>query len=268
MEKERKVAIVAGGASTVGKAIALQLAKDGFAVCILDTDEENGERAAKSIDAITAAKFISYDIANSPVEAPKAMEEAYKAFGRIDVLVNAAEVLGRCQAEKITSEAFDNVININAKGTLFTAIAASAYMKKNETGGNILNISSILGRIAIGEHALFSASKGAVISMTRELAVDLAPYKIKVNSLAVWAVDTPEMSVELDASGMRERILSTMLLDRMITPEDVSELVSFLVSDDSFSIHGFDLALDGGMPIFRAKPQYSYFTPEGKNYAN
>lgn len=268
MDQERKVAVVTGGAGTLGGEIALRLAADGYAVCVLDSDAAAGEAAAKAVDAVTKGIFIKYEIANSPAEAPKVMEEAYQALGRIDVLVNAAEVPGKCPAEEITPEAFDLVMNINAKGTLFTAIAAAAYMKKNEDGGSIVNISSIQGRIAMGEHALYSASKGAVIALTRELAVDLSPYKIKCNALATWAVDTPEMAEELDAPGMREQILSAMLLDRLINPEDVSEMVSFLVSEDSYCINGFDMALDAGMTTFRIRPEFSYFEAEGKDYYN
>jgi NAD(P)-dependent dehydrogenase (short-subunit alcohol dehydrogenase family) len=267
MDQERKVAVVTGGASALGREIALRLAADGYAVCVLDSDAGKGNETVKAVDAVTKGIFVEYDAARHQ-DAPEAMETAYKALGRIDVLVNAAEVLGKCPAEEVTSEAFDHVMNVNVKSTLFTAIAAAAFMKKNESGGCIVNISSIQGRIAIGEHVLYSASKGAVIAMTRELAVDLSPYNIKCNSLATWAVDTPETLEELDDPEMREQVLSSMLLDRLIKPEDVSEVVSFLVSENSYCINGFDLALDAGMTTFRIRPEFSYFEAEGKNYYN
>ncbi|MFZ5975994.1 MAG: SDR family NAD(P)-dependent oxidoreductase [Bacillota bacterium] len=266
MNQERKVAVVTGGATTLGREIALRLSADGFAVCILDSDAEKGNDAVKAVDEVTKGVFVQYDPARHQ-DAAGAMEMAYKAFGRIDALVNAAEVPGKCPAEEVTSEAFDHVMNVNVKGALFAAIAAAAYMKKNENGGCIVNISSIQGRIAIGEHVLYSASKGAVIAMTRELAVDLSPYNIKCNSLAIWAVDTPE-AAELDDPEMRQQVLDTMLLDRLIKPGDVSEVVSFLVSQDSYCINGFDLALDAGMTTFRIRPEFSYFDEKGKNYYN
>lgn len=265
MDQERKVAVVTGGASTLGREIALRLAADGYAVCVLDSDDGRGKQAAKAVDAVTKGIYVPYDAADHK-DAAVAMEAAYKALGRIDALVNAAEVPGKCPAEEVTSEAFDRVMNVNVKGALFAAIAAASFMKKNESGGYIVNISSIQGRIAIGDHVLYSASKAAAAAMTRELAVDLSAYNIKCTSLATWAVDTPEMAEELEE--MRDQVLDSMLLDRLISPEDVSELVSFLVSDDSYCINGFDLPLDAGMTTFRIRPEFSYFDEAGKNYYN
>ena len=265
MDHERKVAVVTGGAGTIGKEIVLRLASDGFAVCVLDADEVRGRETADAADALTKGAYFGYDAARWQ-DAASAMDAVYRAFGRIDVLVNAAEVPGKCPAEEVTSEAFDRVMNVNVKGALFAAVAAASYMKRNEKGGCIVNISSIQGRIAIGEQVLYSASKAAVIAMTRELAVDLSPYNIKCNSLATWAVDTPETAEE--SGEMRDQVLSSMLLDRLIRPEEVSELVSFLVSDDSYCINGFDMPLDAGMTTFRLRPEHSYFDDEGKNYYN
>lgn len=264
MEKEKKAVVVTGGASTIGKAIALQLVSDGYAVCIMDKDATAGEAAAKAVGAV----FVRYDVANSAAEAPAAMEAAYKALGRIDALVNAADARYTSPVFEITPEAFDRVMDVNVKGVLFTSIAAAEYLRRNENGGNIVNVSSIQGRIAVGDHAVYSASKGAVMALTRELAVDLSPLKIKCNSLATWALDTPEMAAEYDRPGVREQVLSTLLLDRLISPEDVSELVSFLVSDDSYCINGFDMPLDAGMTTFRDRPVFSGFAAEGKNYYN
>lgn len=268
MDQEKKVAVVTGGVSTIGEAISLQLAKDGFIVCVLDDDAKKGEELVVKIKEISEGAFFQFDKMDSPNDAPKAMEQVYKKYGRIDALVNAAEMQFKCPALDIKSEMFDKVLNANTKCCLFSSIAAATYMKENEEGGNIVNLTSILDRIAIGEHALFGASKAAIAALTKELAVDLSPYKIKVNALASWAVDTPEFAAELTEPGEREKIMSTLLLDRMLTPEDVSELVSFLVSEDSYCLNGFDMALDAGMTTFRIRPEHSYFDEAGKNYYN
>lgn len=248
MGNDKKVAVVTGGASVQGRDIAARLASDGYAVAVLDSDARGGKAVAEAVGGV----FVEHDIRDFK-SAPQAMRQVADALGGINVMVNCAAVCPNGTAENITPELWDEVMDINLKGMFFAIQAAVPYMKKNADGGNIINISSILARIAVGDRLLFSASKAAVSAMSRELATDLWRYGIKCNTVAPWDVFEPG-DPRLQDENFKKQQVGYVLTDRVMEPKDVSEVVSFLASDGAYCINAFEMPVDSGFNIVREKP--------------
>ncbi len=253
MGKEKKVAVITGGATIQGKDVALRLANDGYAIAVLDSDTVLGQEVANSVNGI----YVEFDVAKFN-DAPLAMSKVVEQLGSINTMVNCAQVCPTGASEDITVSDWDKAMDTNLKGMFFAIMAAVPFMKKNQDGGNIINISSMRGRQATGDHLLFSASKAAVSAMSRELATDLWRYGIKCNTVAPWDViakDDPRMK---DAGFASEQI-GYLLTDRTIEPKDVSEVVSFLASDAAYCINAFEVPIDAGANFLREKPVESSY---------
>lgn len=257
-----KVAVVTGGAGGIGSSIALQLANDGLAVAIIDIDKKGADVAAK-IDGITKGLFVEQDISDYAA-LPAVMDKIAAELGGIDVLVNCAGIMGGAPMEEVVPADFDKFFNVNVKGTFFVTQAAVKYLKEKK--GNVLNIACARAHIATGEHAVYAAGAAAIVSMSREMAVDLSVYGIHVNSLSPWVTETPALGDKAKDPAWREHKISTTLMEDLIQPEDIAELASFLVSDDAYSIDAFDMIVDAGMINHRDHPTHSWFDPEGAEY--
>lgn len=243
----QRVALVTGATSGIGRACALRLAADGFAVVV---GGRSAERAAEVVDEITAgggtATTALGDVAE-PDYGDAAVAATVAAHGRLDVLVNAAGVITRSDAEGTTDDEWHRVMSTNVDG-LFRASRAALPAIRAAGGGTIVNISSTNGLFGGAGLAAYCASKGAVTNLTRAMALDHAAEGIRVNAVCPGAVDTRMLYSE--GSGTVEEVRAKNLPDipegRIPDGSEVAELVAFLADDRSRHITGANISIDGG----------------------
>ncbi len=245
---KNKVAIITGARRGMGRTHAIILAKAGAKVVVSDISLEDCEKVVAEIEKEGGeALAIKCDVSKKK-EVDEMIEKTIKKFGKVDILVNNA---GICQFKpflELTEEEWDRTLDINLKGYFLCAQAAAKEMVKQKSGV-IINIASIaMGQVGVGFATLahYCASKGGIVAMTETLALELAPYNIRVNAVAPGLIDTPMVdSVKQDPKAM-EGILGRVPLRRAGEPEEVSNLVLFLASDESSYITGSTVAVDGG----------------------
>jgi 3-oxoacyl-[acyl-carrier protein] reductase len=239
-----RVAIVTGGARGIGKAIAFAFLREGAKVAVIDSDKERLEILKKEIDIKNReVMVIPCDITKSS-EVNGMVDQVRKGFGRIDILVNNAGIIRRGTIETVTEEDWDQVIEVNLKGT-FNCCKAVARIMKQQGYGKIINVSSIAGKMGdITSAPGYGPSKAGVDALTKTLARQLAPYGINVNGVAPHAIET-EMSAQW-SEERRKEIIASIPLGRLGKPEDVANAVLFLASDEASFITGEILDVNGG----------------------
>jgi len=247
MSLQGQVALVTGGASGIGEAIAKRLAAEGAHVCIADVDAIGGRRVLSEIEAVKgSAIFVEADI-SEPEGADLALEAPLAKWGRLDLLVNNA---GVAYAHGVSSwddsdATWDRILAVNLKGHFLCARRAVPELLK--TGGNIVNIASVAGEITCaGVH--YSASKGGAVSFTKALAAELAPHGVRVNAIGPGLMRTPmSMAGSEEENEARLRDFESRIpMGRAGLPEDIAGVVVFLASADAAYITGQHLCVDGG----------------------
>jgi NAD(P)-dependent dehydrogenase (short-subunit alcohol dehydrogenase family) len=249
---DERVAVVTGAASGIGREIALTFARAGAGVACIDVDRGGGERTAGEIEAAGGdALFAACDVSDQGrVEA--AFAEVDRRFGRVDVLVNDAFVPSHTRPQEIQLEEWGRVLAVNVTGYMLCAQAAGRRMIERGAGGSIVNLSSIAGSAALGRgNFAYSISKGAIDSLTRELAIEWAPFGIRVNAIKPCQVLTPGLQALIDDPKFdSETLLATWLrgipLGRLARPEDIAAAALYLASDASSMVTGALLPVDGG----------------------
>ena len=242
-----KVALVTGGGSGKGRAVAVAFAREGAKVVLCGRrDSEGAETVSMIKDAGGEGQFVRTDISKADdVEALVA--HTVGAYGRLDVAFNKAGVgEGSPPLAELTEDKFEYNMNINIRGTFLCLKYEIAQMMKQGGGGSIINNASIQSHMALGASAHYTASKHAVLGYTRAAAVDYAPHGIRVNAIAPGIVLTPMMEgfdpEAPEVAGMMARIPA----GRVAVPEDIVGPVLFLASDMSAYVYGASLAVDGG----------------------
>lgn len=242
-----RVALVTGASSGIGRACALRLATDGFAVVV---GGRNADRAKAVVDEISAAggtvTTALGDVAE-PGYGEAAVATAVGTFGRLDVLVNAAGVITRADAEGTSDEEWYRVMSTNVDGLFRTSRAALPALR-SAGGGAIVNISSTNGLVGAAGLAAYCASKGAVTNLTRAMALDHAAEGIRVNAVCPGAVDTHMLYSERDRTVDEVRAINLPDIPegRIPVAEEVAHLVAFLADDRSRHVNGANLSVDGG----------------------
>ncbi|KON29658.1 hypothetical protein AC482_05955 [miscellaneous Crenarchaeota group-15 archaeon DG-45] len=246
MSIKNRVAIVTGAARGMGKAVSKKLARHGAFVYVTDVDVDGVNGVAKEIvdELGDRAKAVRLDVTDyGDVEG--LVEEAIKEHGRIDILVNNAGILRRrATLEDIPDEEWDLVMGVNVKG-VFNCTKAVLPKMKERRYGKIVNLSSTAGRSTSelgGAH--YTASKAAVLGLTRHTAREAAPYGINVNAICPSLVDTPMVRETTDPEEL-ERFIGDIPMDRMATPEEAADLILFLVSDASSFVNGATIDFTG-----------------------
>jgi cyclopentanol dehydrogenase len=241
-----KVAIVTGGGMGMGKTHSEMLAAEGATVFVTDIDETAGKAVVEGIRAAGGkAEFIRHDVANEDDWTAVAAAVSQKA-GRLDILVNNAGILILKPAHETEPEEWDRLFGINVRG-VYLGIRACVPLLKDSGGGSIINISSIYGLVGAPMAGAYIASKGAVRLLTKSCAVDLVQYGIRVNSIHPGVIDTPMTRDLLHGDPeARAGIMGATLFDRPCKPEEVSQAVLFLASDESSFVHGSEVVVDGG----------------------
>jgi NAD(P)-dependent dehydrogenase (short-subunit alcohol dehydrogenase family) len=244
-----KVAVITGAASGIGRATALRFCEEGASVAIFDKDSVRGEEVQEQIHGRgQSAIFLAVDVSiESQVKA--GIERTASEFGGLHILVNnaAAFVFG---SYDVAESDWERVLSVNVKGAAFCAKYATEKMIR-WGGGSIVNVNSISGFIAQERSLPYNTSKAALLGLSRCLAMDLAPHKIRVNAVAPGCIDTPQLRADAARAGMtyeqNEALEGPLhLLNRFGRPEEVANAILFLASDEASFITGTCLMVDGG----------------------
>ncbi|GIN58519.1 SDR family NAD(P)-dependent oxidoreductase [Lederbergia ruris] len=236
-----KIAIITGGARGMGASHVRRFVKEGAKVVFTDILVEEGEALAKELGE--KAKFIRQDVTKAK-DWDQVVAETEKAFGPVNILVNNAGIAFHKMIEQMTEEEYRKVIDINQVSVFLGMKAVLPSMRKTENG-SIVNISSINGLKGSVAAVAYSASKFAVRGMNKAAALEFAPYGIRVNSVHPGAIETP-MIVQEDNKEMVEEFAKSIPMKRIAKPEEVTNMVLFLASDDSSYCTGSEFVVDGG----------------------
>lgn len=240
-----KVAVITGGSRGIGKASARLLAVQGVNLVLMGrTDSQQLRDACDEFRSDVSVLPIVCDSAQ-PVQIREAYRLARSEFGRVDVLVNNAGILDDALLGMISEDMIAQTLSVNTVSPILHMQAAARLMRKS--GGSIINVSSIIGRVGNTGQVVYSASKAAVIGMTLSAAKELAPQGIRVNAVAPGFIGT-DMTAALPADKYAERVAS-IKMGRVGTPEDVARVVLFLASGLSGYVTGQVIGVDGGMLI-------------------
>ena len=246
MRLEGKVAIVTGGGLGFGEGIAKRFAAEGARVLVADID---GARAARVADEIgAAARAATADVAKG-ADFARMVEETLEAFGRLDVVVNNAGITHRNQPLLEVDEAtYDRVFAVNVKSIYWSVQHALPVLRRQGGGGCFVNIASTAGLRPRPGLTWYNATKGAVITMSKSMAVELAPDKVRVNAICPVIGETG-LTAEFmggDSPELRARFVASIPLGRMSTPQDIASAAVFLASDEAEFLTGVALEVDGG----------------------
>jgi 3-oxoacyl-[acyl-carrier protein] reductase len=249
MRFENKVVIVTGAASGMGKASAELFAKEGATVVVVDLPTSPGESVAQAICSLGgSAIFKSADVTDAR-QVQQMVDEVHHEFGRIDVMYNNAGLpMAFTPIEEVDDAYFERMMAVNVKGVFLGCRAVTPYMKQAGRGVILMTASTAGVRPRPGLN-IYAASKGAVIALTKSLALELAPYGIRVNAINPVATDTPMLNQFIgkrDIEQGRENFLKTIPLGRLAQPIDIAQAALFLASDAASMITGVDLEVDGG----------------------
>ena len=251
MQLKGKTAVVTGGGTGIGRAIACRLAKEGAGVAICGRRLEPLEQVADELAKIGARHYAETTDVSQKADVYRFIENVIERFGRLDILVNNAGVLFRKNLTDTTEEDWDAMFDINVKGVYLCCKAALPHMI-NQKSGNILNIGSVSGLRAATYADAYCASKAAVHMLSRSLAKGYAEHGIRVNCICPAHIDTPIMDITIEffnsigVKSDRAKIDSLYPLGRRGMPGDVASLALFLVSDQSSWMTGSLVVLDGG----------------------
>jgi NAD(P)-dependent dehydrogenase (short-subunit alcohol dehydrogenase family) len=239
-----KVAIITGAAGGVGRATVELFLERGASVVAEDRDAAVEELAQLGPRVVP----LRGDVRDRDV-AEQAVELARRRLGGMDILVNNAAVILSKDLLETSEEEWDEVMDINVKGA-FRHIRAALPALLEKRGGSIVNVTSISGVLGLPKQAVYCASKGALVQMTRQLAIEYAGSGVRVNSVAPGAVDTPFLARHLDAQPNRAAaeadVKAAHPLARIAAPEEVAEVIAFLASDSASYVTGEILMADGG----------------------
>jgi 3-oxoacyl-[acyl-carrier protein] reductase len=241
-----KVAVVTGASKGIGAAIARHLAAEGAAVVVNYASSKTG--ADKVVAEITGAGgkavAVQGDVSKK-ADITRLFAETKKVFGKVDILVNNAGIYEFGPLENVTEDHFHKQFNLNVLGLLLTTQEAVKHFPP--TGGSIVNISSVVGRSPVANASVYSATKGAVDAITKSLAKELGPKKIRVNSLNPGMIETEGLHAVGFAEGeFRKQIEANTPLGRIGQPDDTAKVAVFLASDDSGWVTGETLLVSGG----------------------
>lgn len=243
---KNKVAVVTGASKGIGAAIAKALGAEGASVVAnYASDRAGAERVVKEIESRGGkAVAVQGDVAKAS-DVKHLFAETKKAFGQVDVLVNNAGVFDFAPLEGVTEDEFHRQFNINVLGTILATQEGVKLM--NGDGGSVINISSVVSEYPVPNSVVYSSTKGAVDTVTKALALELGPRKIRINTLAPGGVETEgAVKAGVVGSDFEKQIVSNTPLGRFGQPDDIAKVAVFLASDDSAWLTGERITAAGG----------------------
>jgi NAD(P)-dependent dehydrogenase (short-subunit alcohol dehydrogenase family) len=248
-----KVALITGGGTGIGRAIALAFAREGASVAVAGRRLEKLREVIREIEQGGGKGLaMECDVSQSK-EVERAVRGTTERFGRLNVLVNNAGALSATTVEGISEEEWDRLMAVNMKGPFLMSRAVLPEFRK-AGGGAIVNIGSVLGLVAVKDRAAYCASKGGVTMLTKAMALDHAHENIRVNCICPSIVETELVKGVFNQTeqgqAMRKARIATIPLGRIGRPEDVAELAVFLASEESSWLTGAAIPLDGGLTAY------------------
>ena len=247
-----KVAIITGAGSGIGRASALLFAEEGAKVVVADLNEDAGRETADLVAAAGgAALFVSTDIRQA-AQVESMLRVAVTAYGKVDILYNNAAIEIRGSATQLSEDQWDATLDTNVKGCWLCCKYAIPEMQ-NVGGGVIINSASTLSYRVADERAAYVASKGAILQLTRSLAMDYSKDNIRANCLVIGPIDTPLLTRSMeesgDAQGVMDWLLDASLLGRLGDPVEVAKVALFLCTPEASFMVGGPIVVDGGMLV-------------------
>ncbi|SMC96056.1 SDR family NAD(P)-dependent oxidoreductase [Chryseobacterium sp. YR221] len=242
---ENKVAFITGGNSGIGKAVAVLMAREGAKVMIADI-QENKETLEEVLKEGTDARFITCDVSN-PEDVEKAVAETIEIFGSLDIGVNNAGIVDASPIHEKSIEEWQRVININLSGVFYGMKYQIAQMRKQKTGGAIVNMGSIMSQVAEFGIGSYASSKHGLVGLTKVAALENGTNNIRVNAIGPGYIETP-LLMDNAAQNVEYRsyMESKHAMKRLGKPEEIAKVVLFLASDDASFCTGAYLPVDGG----------------------
>jgi meso-butanediol dehydrogenase / (S,S)-butanediol dehydrogenase / diacetyl reductase len=246
MRLQNKIAIVTGASSGIGEGIAKMFAIEGAVVVCGSTNEEKGSRVAEEIKTAGGqAEFVKTDVSDF-FQVENLVKAAFTKFGKLDVMVNNAGIASMGSVLDTTPEAWHKVLAVDLDGVFYGIKAAGLLMKEQSTQGSIINIASIAGLVGFQGAAAYCASKGGVVQLTREAALDLALLKIRVNSICPGIITSEMTKSYLENEEAKKSFLAQTPLNFVGEPSDIASMAVYLASDESRFVTGQMMTVDGG----------------------
>lgn len=246
---EGKTAIITGGAGGIGSAAALLFAREGAAVSVVDLDESAGREVVRQISAVDGRAIFQRGDVTRDYDCRRIVEHTAAEFGNVHILFNNAGIIRRASILEISEQEWDAVIGVNVKSIFLMSRVVIPIMAKNGSG-SIVNTASGWGLAGGGKAAAYCASKGAVVLLTKAMAIDHGPQNIRVNAICPGDTDTPMLRREAAQLGEKEnRFLAESAsrpLGRLGQPEEIAQAALYLASDESAFVTGTTLVVDGG----------------------
>ncbi len=252
-----RVFIITGAAKGIGLACARRFLADGHRVVLADMDESAGVQAVEDLGAHTErATFVSCDVSKM-LDVHNLIAEALTTFGRIDGLVNNAGIALKGGALDLSENDFDRVLAVNLRGPFLISQAVARYMvdeietredrsRLSDRPYSIINMSSINDRVAIPDYLAYTVAKGGMKQMTKAMALELAPYGIRVNAIGPGSVKTNMLASVVNDPDAVNKIKARTPLGRIANPDEIASVASFLASEDASYITGETIYVDGG----------------------
>lgn len=239
-----KVAIVTGGASGIGEATVRRFVAEGATVVLTDVSSRGGDLADELARDGHVVRFAKVDVTRED-EVREMIAEVVSEFGRLDIMVaNAGIAQPPVPVESLTSDAWHQMLDVNLTGVFFSNKHAIAQMKRQGSGGAVVNVASILGHVGRPGATAYNAAKGGVVNLTRSLGVACAKEQIRVNAVCPGYIETP-LIAGASAEGLAQ-ITSLHPIGRLGRPEEIAAAVTFLASEDASFMAGASLMVDGG----------------------
>lgn len=253
MRLEGKTAIVTGSGAGIGRAIARRFAGEGAAVLVAELDESAGQETVHLIQQDNGRAAFSRTDTSDPESARSAVDACLREFDTVDILVNNAAAFVFGKVEDVTKDDWDRVFGVNVIGYA-NCVRETLPTFRQKGGGTIVNIASVSSYIAQPEFIPYNASKGAVMQLTRCLAMDLAPDNIRVNAVCPGAIRTQATDRHIASLGLEPEQAyvdfgQSALMKRMGRPEEIASGALFLASDDASYMTGAHIVIDGGATI-------------------
>ena len=245
MELKDKIALVTGSSRGIGKSIALELAREGCKVIVHGSrNSEALEHSFQNVSKLSPDSIVLAAELSEPAEIDKMFSRINETFSGLDILVNNAAMQNPSPILDLKQEDWDRVLSVNLRAPFLCAQQAGRMMRDNKTGGKIVNISSVHAYDARRYYAHYSAAKGGLETLTKSLALELAPYNIQINSIVAGAIATELTPLDRQAS-----FLTSIPAGRIGTTEEIARLVVFLCSNRCDYLTGASITVDGGLTL-------------------
>jgi NAD(P)-dependent dehydrogenase (short-subunit alcohol dehydrogenase family) len=245
MRLQNKIAIITGAGSGIGRGIALAFIKEGAKVVVADWSEQGGKETVEQIKKENGeAVFIKIDVSEAN-DVEQMVKTCLDKFGRVDILVNNAGIYRACNLHEMSEEDWDKIIDVNLKSMFLGSKRVIPEMLK-QGKGKIINIASIAGLVGFAQSGAYCASKGGVIALTKEMALDYAPKKINVNCICPGVIKTAMTKDMIADPATKQFLESSTPYPRLGEPEDIAMAAVYLASDESDFVNGNLLVVDGG----------------------